>query len=150
MAYRLFQRHHDLQLAVDDTDGTLHLVSVDGAGTITQVQPLALGGGGGGLTFSRVSILTAGAGDVTLAAKVAAETQRLHGLFVTVSAAATVEIKDMDDGVLATWNWGANGGTNKQFNRDPDGAIQQTVVNKGLKIVNSAGNLGGYAIVSTG
>lgn len=105
---------------------------------------------GGDLTYSRVSIITAGAATTSLLAKTASQTQRLHGLRITVSAAALVEIEDKDGVVLATWNFGANGGIVIPFNREAEGAIQATAVNKGLQIVNSAGNLGGYAIVSTG
>lgn len=105
---------------------------------------------GGGLTFSRVSILTAGAGTTELLAKAASATQRLHGLYITLSAAALVEIEDKDGVVLATWNIGTNGGIVIPFSPFADGAIQAAAVNKGLQIVNSAGNLGGYAIVSTG
>ncbi|KKN83594.1 hypothetical protein LCGC14_0298340 [marine sediment metagenome] len=104
---------------------------------------------GAGITFSRISLITAGAATTQLLAKTGSQTQRLHGLAVTVSAGALVEIEDKDAGVLATWNLGANGGIVIPFNRDPEAAIQQTVVNKGLQIVNSAGNLGGYAWVST-
>ncbi len=105
---------------------------------------------GSNLTFSGVSLITAGAATTELLAKTASQTQRLHALHITVSTAALVEIEDKDNGVLRTWNFGANGGIVIRFDANPEGAIQQTVVNKGLQIVNSAGNLGGGAIVSTG
>ena len=104
---------------------------------------------GAGITFSRVSFITAGADNTALLAATGSQTQRLHGLACTVSSAALVEIEDASAAVLATWNLGANGGIVIPFNRDPEAAIQQTVVNKGIHIVNSAGNLGGYAWVST-
>lgn len=110
----------------------------------------SLAGTNNDLTFTHIPLLTVGAATTELLAKIALQTQRLHALIITVSAAALVEIEDKDGGVLATWNFGANGGVAKPFNANSDSAIQQSAVNKGLQIVNSAGNLGGYAIVSTG
>tara|TARA_R100001530_G_scaffold112789_1_gene79750 strand:- start:274 stop:702 length:429 start_codon:yes stop_codon:yes gene_type:complete len=116
-------------------------------GILSGIEELT--GGSTDLTYSVVSFITAGAATTSLAIKVAAQTQRLHALAVTVSSAALVEVEDKDGGVLATWNLGTNGGIVIPFTANADGALQ-AAANKGLQIVNSAGNLGGYAIVSTG
>ncbi len=102
------------------------------------------------LTYSRVDFITAGAVTTEIMAKTANETQRLHALVLTITGAALVEIEDKDGGVLATWNFGATGGVVIPFHHSIESAIQATVVNKGLQIVNSAGNLGIWAVVSTG
>lgn len=105
---------------------------------------------GGSVTYSQVDFITAGAATTQIMAKVASQTQRIHAFILTTTAAGLVEIEDKDGVVLATWNFGANGGTKKEFTSDVNGTINGGAVNKGLQIVNAAGNLGFYAIVSTG
>ena len=107
---------------------------------------------GAGLVFTKVALSTSGASTTLLLAAEALKYQRLHGLIITVSAAALVEIEDIGGGTdtWASWNLGSNGGLVMHFNRDPKSAIQSDTIGEGLQIVNSAGNLCGYAIVSTG
>ena len=105
---------------------------------------------GSDLTFTPVPISQVTGSPQELLPKTADQTQRLHALRITASEAALVEIEDTDGGVLASWNFGANGGICIPFDPDPRSAIQQTAVNKGLQIVVSAGTVRGQAIVSTG
>ena len=103
---------------------------------------------GEGLTFFRVIISTAGTQE--LLAKVGSQYQRLHGIQITCSAMATIDIEDKDSGAVSTWFFGANGGICIPYNADKRGTIQAVAVNKGLQIVTSAGTVSGFAIVSTG
>jgi len=87
-----------------------------------------------------------------LLAKTAGQTQRLHGLFVTMDAQDTLVIEDKDSTALTgIMNFPADGPLVIPFNAHPESAVQSASAGQGLQItVAGAGNCRGYAIVSTG
>ena len=95
--------------------------------------------------------LAGASGTTTLLAKAAGKVQRLHYLYVTINSAATVEIEDKDGNVLATWDVAANQVLQPFAMPVMELAccLQGSTVNLGLQIVASAGDVDGFAIVSS-
>ena len=105
-----------------------------------------------GLTFSRVVIDQAEAGTVTLLAKTASQTQRLHELVGTIDAIGSIKITNFDDDgdVFGDMPLNLNGGLVFRFVADPNGTIRHDTPGEGLKLTSTGGGFHGHAIVSTG